>query len=163
VAKHLLMTPFGPVDPSFSWMGATPVPPAGVAASRRRRGRHAAMTAPSPYTTGPGPSPYQLLDPVGTAPHPATTSPTGGVPSEHETVPAYEASHEWASGSDTLTTHGTSSAVTTTAPAQLPAEAPFRLPVRPRPSPEQIRYRIPPADRPDIDILRRVLAALYRL
>ena len=38
-----------------------------------------------------------------------------------------------------------------------------RLPVRPRKAPEANRFPVHPADRPDLDTMRRVLAALQRL
>lgn len=38
-----------------------------------------------------------------------------------------------------------------------------RLPVRPRPSWGHDRGRVVPVERPDLDVLRRVLVALYRL
>jgi len=91
VAKNQPMTPFGPVDPTFSWTG---VPVTDFAAPHRsRRGRHAAVEPPSPPGMHPG-----VLPP---------------------------------------------------------------LPVRSRP--RRARSMTPPPDRPDLDTMRRVLAALYRL
>jgi len=91
-AKHVLMTPFGPVEATFSWTGEPPLPH-GSGAGRRRRGRHAAVEVPPATSDGP----------------------------------------------------------------------PGSLPVRGRRPYVPLRDRTPPPDRPDLDTLRRVLAALYRL
>jgi len=145
VAKHLRTTPFGPADTSFPW---TDGGDAGQARDvsvryRTRRGRHAAVE--------------------GWADDSARSTPISEAPSA--------ASTSWSSRAEVSLSRRWTAPWSTPLAAEQQALAAaaeesilFELPTRPPLVPETRWFPVrPPVERPDRDILLRVLAALYRL
>ena len=149
MARHLRTTPPLPVEASFSWTGSSRSPYATSAAHTMApaytSGSASTLTAERPHAATVGPRPrrgrHAATD---ESPYAGTTTSQSGtswfeVPLRERTAAPREPRDEVRGG---------------------PL---MRLPVRPRPVPGLSRLAGQPVERPDLDILRRVLAALYRL
>ena len=155
MARHLRTTPPLPAEASFSWTGSSRSPystsaahtsgSASTSGSAHASGPASTLTAERLHTATPGPQPRQGRHAAThESPYSGTTTSPAGTPwfevPLRERTPAPPEPRDEVRGGPVM-----------------------RLPVRPRPVPGLSRLAGQPVERPDLDILRRVLAALYRL
>jgi hypothetical protein len=145
MARHLRTAPTAPPDTSFPWALGTTTPRGGVLGSDLLSGEIRG-------TAGPGTS--------------TTTVHYRRAAGRHCLAAEFEADAV-RPGAPPLPARPSARRAgrrTQHAGASGPPDAALpTLPVRPRRAPEAIRLPLRPAERPDLDTIRRVLAALYRL